>query len=85
MQQIPCPHCGPRAQAEFEYIRSLDSIVPLDAAPDAAMATLWARDNPRGETAELWRHSYGCRQWLTLRRDTVSLVVLSATIWGAQA
>ncbi len=65
MQQMPCPHCGPRAQAEFEYIRSLDSIVTLDMAPDAAMARLWARDNPRGESEELWRHSFGCRQCAT--------------------
>ena len=72
MQLIPCPHCGPRAQAEFAYIRTLDAIIQLDTAPADAMAILYNRANPRGVDDELWRHSYGCRQWLTIRRDRVS-------------
>ena len=37
MMQIPCPHCGPRAQAEFIYERTVDSVVALDASPEDAM------------------------------------------------
>ena len=36
MMQINCPHCGPRAQAEFIYERTVDSVVALDAAPEEA-------------------------------------------------
>jgi len=72
MLLIKCPHCGERAQIEFSYVRSLDSIVTLDMAPEEAMATLYARANPKGVSDELWRHSYGCRQFLTLRRHTVT-------------
>lgn len=68
MMQIECPHCGKRAQAEFVYERTLDSIVPLDMPADAAVARLYARANPRGVDDELWRHGYGCRQWLVLQR-----------------
>ena len=69
MMEIDCPHCGKRAQAEFSYERTLDSIVALDMASREAIARLYARANPRGEDDELWRHSHGCRQWIVLRRN----------------
>jgi len=28
------------------------------------------RDNPRGEHSELWQHSFGCRRWITVSRNT---------------
>lgn len=69
MMEIDCPHCGKRAQAEFSYERTLDSIVALDMPAAEAVARLYARANPRGEDDELWRHSHGCRQWIVLRRN----------------
>jgi sarcosine oxidase, subunit delta len=27
-------------------------------------------ENSEGPTTERWFHTYGCRRWLTLRRDT---------------
>ena len=72
MKQIACPHCGNRAQAEFVYERSADSVVPLDAAPDVAVAALFSRANLRGVEEELWRHTHGCGMWLLIRRDRVS-------------
>jgi heterotetrameric sarcosine oxidase delta subunit len=30
------------------------------------------RTNPRGKHREQWCHSYGCRRWFNLERDTVS-------------
>ena len=68
MMLVDCPHCGPRAQAEFTYERTLDSIVMVDMPGDQAMTRLYARINPRGLDDELWRHSFGCRAWLVLRR-----------------
>ena len=71
MMQINCPHCGPRAQAEFIYERTVDSVVPLNAAPDEAMTILFTRANPRGVDEEIWRHTYGCRVWMVLTRHRV--------------
>lgn len=72
MKQIPCPHCGNRAQAEFVYERSADSVVPLDAEPAVAVAALFTRTNLRGTEEEIWRHTHGCGSWMLIRRDRVS-------------
>lgn len=79
MMKIDCPHCGVRAQAEYTYERTLDSIVTLDMPADEAVGRLYARANPRGLDDELWRHSYGCRQWIVLRRhrQTHEIVAVS--------
>lgn len=77
MLLIACPHCGPRAQTEFAYDRTLDAVVPLTATPEQAVATLSARDNPRGWSDELWHHRFGCRRWLVVRRHTVTHVIES--------
>ena len=31
---------------------------------------VWIFDNPDGHTTERWFHAFGCRRWLTVRRDT---------------
>ena len=85
MMLIPCPHCGPRAQAEFTYERTLDSVVPLDAAPDAAMATLFTRTNPRGPDEEIWRHTFGCRAWIVMRRNRVTHEIEHVRAAGPEA
>ncbi|WP_010216321.1 sarcosine oxidase subunit delta [Sphingomonas sp. PAMC 26621] len=79
MLLIDCPHCGERAQVEFVYERTLDSIVTPGMPPEVAVARLYARANPVGLDDELWRHAYGCRQWIVLRRHrrshAIALVV----------
>jgi heterotetrameric sarcosine oxidase delta subunit len=72
MMLIPCPHCGPRAAAEFTFERPVESIVPLVATPDEAIQRLYTRENPRGPSLELWRHAYGCRGWIKLLRNTLT-------------
>lgn len=84
MMLIHCPHCGPRAQEEFTYERTRDSVVQLDQAPDAAMAALYSRTNPRGEENEIWRHTLGCRGWLELRRDRMSHAIVAVRALGVQ-
>ena len=79
---IHCPLCGPRAQAEFAYERSLDSIAAVDAPADVAIEHLYTRDNPYGPSAELWRHAHGCRAWLTLRRDTATHQIYAVALYG---
>ena len=68
MLLITCPHCGPRAQTEFSYERTVDSVVQPGADPAEAMARLFARANPRGLDDEIWRHTFGCRAWLVMTR-----------------
>jgi len=82
MLLIDCPYCGPRAQAEFVYERTRDSIVTLDMPADEAVARLYARANPRDYDDELWRHSYGCRQWLMLRRHRRTHEIASVEMLG---
>ena len=85
MMQFTCPHCGPRAQGEFTYERTVDSVVPLDAVPEAAMATLFTRNNPRGDDEEIWQHTYGCRAWLVLTRHRVTNEISSISAVGPDA
>ena len=83
MLLINCPHCGERAQSEFDYVRTLDSIVTLAMPADEAMTTLFERANPRGVDDELWRHSHGCRQFMTMRRHRVTHEIVSVAKWGS--
>ena len=82
MLQIDCPYCGPRAQIEFAYERTLDSIFTLDMPADEAVSRLYARANPRGLDDELWRHGFGCRQWIVLRRHRVSHEIVSVAAYA---
>ncbi len=72
MLLIACPHCGPRAQAEFEFDRAVDSMLPLNATLQEAVMPLYERDNLKGWSWELWRHSAGCGVFLKLHRHTVT-------------
>ena len=72
MLRIACPYCGRRAQAEFVFERALDAIMPLDATPQAAIDHLYARQNSKGWSGELWRHTAGCGAWLKLHRHSVT-------------
>jgi heterotetrameric sarcosine oxidase delta subunit len=85
MMQIICPHCGPRAQSEFVYERTVDSVVTLDATSDDAMATLFTRNNPRGRDDEIWRHTYGCRAWIVMTRHRVTNEITSIRAVGPEA
>ena len=85
MMQLACPHCGPRAQSEFVFERTVDSVVTLDAAPGEAMATLFTRTNPRGPDDEIWRHTYGCRAWMVVTRHRVTHEVSAVRAVGPEA
>ena len=85
MMLINCPHCGPRAQAEFVFERTLDSVVTLDASPEDAMNTLFTRGNPRGFDDEIWRHTFGCRAWLVMTRHRVTNEISNVRAVGPEA
>jgi heterotetrameric sarcosine oxidase delta subunit len=83
MIQIPCPHCGPRAQVEFSYGGDATVTRPDPATTGAGewLDRLYLRDNPRGPHLEWWQHTGGCRAWIKVRRDTATHAVDGA--WAA--
>ena len=84
MMQFNCPHCGPRAQGEFIYERTVDSVVTLDMPAEAAMETLFTRNNPRGIDDEIWRHTFGCRAWMIVSRHRVTNDIISVHAVGPE-
>ncbi len=88
--RITCPLCGPRDRREFYYMGAEDYLT----RPATEDATGWdnylhLRDNPAGETVDLWYHESGCAQWLRIHRNTVThaigAVELVADLKGAKA
>ncbi len=85
MLQIPCPWCGPREDAEFDFGGEADIQRPADpdALDDAAWADyLFMRVNRRGVQREQWVHTAGCRRWFVVERDTVTNEILQASTMG---
>ena len=85
MYLIACPHCGPRAQTEFAYARTLDAVVDPTAPADEQMTALFARANPIGVDEEIWRHTFGCRAWVVLTRDRVTHAIHAVRAIGPEA
>ena len=68
--QIPCPHCGKRPLEEFafgEIFAVPDSITDLE---ERDLDRAFMHNNPEGPQREAWFHTYGCRRWVYLTRDT---------------
>lgn len=66
--KIPCPNCGARPYTEFTFG---GEVRPLEASgAEEEFARVFLRENADGVQEERWFHAYGCRRWLTLRRDT---------------
>jgi sarcosine oxidase subunit delta len=80
--RIICPLCGERDRREFYYAG--DAIALQRPDPDAGSETwddyIHNRDNPAGDTRDLWHHEAGCSSWLVVSRNTVSHAVHSATL-----
>ncbi|KMW57990.1 Sarcosine oxidase delta subunit [Candidatus Rhodobacter oscarellae] len=80
--RLPCPICGERDVREFTYkghAVALDR--PAPNAGDAAWEDyVHLRENPAGETRELWYHGGGCGAWIVVRRNTVTHEVLGAEL-----
>jgi heterotetrameric sarcosine oxidase delta subunit len=68
--RIPCPNCGQRPIEEFVYGEI--PVVPdsLSDPDERDLDRAFMHENSEGPTTERWFHTYGCRRWLTLRRDT---------------
>lgn len=80
--RIPCPICGERDRREFYYrgaSLALNRPDP-DASEDAWAEYVHLRENPAGETRELWYHETGCSAWIVVTRDTVTHVISGAQL-----
>lgn len=87
--RLPCPICGERDRREFYYKGAALTRPDPEAAQDAWDGYLHLRDNPAGETQELWYHESGCLAWLVVTRNTVtheiSAAHLATDVKGARA
>ncbi|HSL16084.1 MAG TPA: sarcosine oxidase subunit delta [Actinomycetota bacterium] len=70
--EVPCPNCGQRPYTEFTFGGELRDLRSDDAEAD--YRRVYLRNNVAGEQTERWFHAFGCRRWLTIRRDTVTNV-----------
>jgi len=80
MIKIECPWCGIRDEEEFTY--GGQSHIARPEKPENISDEEWAgylfnRINPKGVHMERWCHSFGCRQWINVARDTVTHEVLA--------
>ena len=72
---IPCPHCGLREEVEFRCggESHIARPGPAETVSDADWGDyLFNRGNPKGVHYERWVHAFGCRQWFSLARHTVT-------------
>ena len=78
MMQLNCPFCGPRPENEFHCGGTTGIVRTSLACDDETWGSyLYFRANPKGAHAERWRHTYGCRQWFNILRDTASHEVMA--------
>lgn len=79
MLRIPCPYCGLRDQSEFDYGGDATVAYPsLEASEQEWFDAVYLRDDPKGPHSEYWRHARGCRMWLIVERNTVTLEITGA-------
>jgi heterotetrameric sarcosine oxidase delta subunit len=81
MMLIPCPNCGPRNASEFRHAGD----APPRPEADTATRTQWRaylydKRNTAGWTAEVWYHSFGCRQFISVERHRTTNETRQASI-----
>lgn len=80
--RLDCPICGSRDRREFYYQGYAVMLArpAVDAGEAAWDGYVHLRDNPAGQTRDLWQHEAGCGAWLVVTRDTVTHAVFSVQL-----
>ena len=68
--KIPCPTCGTRPYTEFSFGGELRDLSARTSHED--FVRVYLRENAPGLQEERWYHTYGCRRWFGLTRNTVT-------------
>jgi sarcosine oxidase subunit delta len=69
--RIDCPHCGSRPVDEFSVYGAAGHARPEGSTELSAWVDyVYKRRNSAGMHEELFHHVSGCRQWLSVTRDT---------------
>lgn len=63
MKFYPCPFCGSRPQAEFQFRKTVDPKAATD------FESTYLRHHDLKVSVEHWQHLSGCGAWLTLERN----------------
>ena len=84
--RLTCPLCGDRDRREFTYQGADEALrrPEPDATPDAWHDYVHLRDNPAGETRDLWYHD-PCGAWIVAERNTVTHAIRSTTLVAGRA
>ncbi|MEL7461517.1 MAG: sarcosine oxidase subunit delta [Pseudomonadota bacterium] len=71
--RLSCPYCGERDRREFTYKGAAVALMRPDGPEFGAQWDdyLHNRDNPAGETRDLWQHA-PCGAWIEVTRNTVT-------------
>ena len=79
--RVNCPLCGERDRREFTYQGADVALArpARDAGEEAWDRYLHLRDNPAGETRDLWQHD-PCGAWLVVTRNTVTHAVVASVL-----
>ena len=88
MLRIHCPYCGPRDENEFSC--GGEAHIERPKEPDLISDAEWGeylfvKNNPQGYLEERWCHTYGCRKWFNVSRDTRSHTISRIYKMGVSA
>jgi heterotetrameric sarcosine oxidase delta subunit len=67
---IPCDHCGPRPLTEFSFGEIPQVPDHLTDPDERDLDRAFMHANTEGPVVERWFHTFGCRRWITVHRDT---------------
>lgn len=68
--RITCPHCGARSLQEWVHGEMFDLPDEISDPTEREVDRSFFHNNTEGVITEAWFHLYGCRRWVTVKRDT---------------
>jgi heterotetrameric sarcosine oxidase delta subunit len=83
--RIHCPYCGSRDSGEFVHRGDAAPTRPASLDTNTFVDYVYLRDNVAGWMEEHCYHLHGCRQWLRVRRNTVSHEIDSVVLAAERA